>query len=129
MSQGTAVGTIYQQALEDYVPLLERPLPEPSLETGKLLKQFHPDYIDSSRTRLETGVNRGDSCHVQLAQILQSDSRINEADLAGAATINTDVLVIGGGGAGCAAALIAQQQGAHVILATKLRLGDSNTVM
>ncbi|MEF9673022.1 FAD-binding protein [Pseudomonas sp. PCH446] len=39
------------------------------------------------------------------------------------------MLIIGGGGAGCAAALTAVEHGAHVILATKLRLGDSNTVM
>jgi len=38
-------------------------------------------------------------------------------------------LVIGGGGAGCAAALHAHATGAKVALATKLRLGDSNTVM
>ncbi len=41
----------------------------------------------------------------------------------------TDVLVVGGGGAGSAAALHAHAQGANVVLATKLRLGDSNTVM
>ena len=41
----------------------------------------------------------------------------------------TDVLVVGGGGAGCAAALHAHAGGAKVILATKLRLGDSNSVM
>jgi succinate dehydrogenase / fumarate reductase flavoprotein subunit/L-aspartate oxidase len=43
--------------------------------------------------------------------------------------MTTDVLIIGGGGGGCAAALTAAKQGARVILATKLRLGDSNTVM
>jgi L-aspartate oxidase len=125
----SATGIAYQEAIEQYRPQPERPLPEPQLENRKLLKKFHPDHIDSSRTRLNIGINRGDNCHKQLAQLLQSDSRISEADLAGAATINTDVLVIGGGGAGCAAALIAEQQGANVLLATKLRLGDSNTVM
>ncbi|MBH0200685.1 MAG: FAD-binding protein, partial [Nitrospira sp.] len=40
-----------------------------------------------------------------------------------------DVLIIGGGGAGCAAALHAHGAGAKTILATKLRLGDSNSVM
>jgi succinate dehydrogenase / fumarate reductase flavoprotein subunit/L-aspartate oxidase len=39
------------------------------------------------------------------------------------------VLVVGGGGAGCAAALHAHARGADVMLVTKLRLGDSNTVM
>jgi len=41
---------------------------------------------------------------------------------------DVDVLVIGGGGAGASAALLAQEQGANVLLVTKLRLGDANTV-
>ncbi len=122
-------GVAYPQALEDYTPYADLPLPEPTLENRTLLSHFHPDHIEASVTQLQIGPNAGAPCHTQLAQQLQSDSRINEADLAGAATVNTDVLVIGGGGAGCAAALIAKQQGASVILATKLRLGDSNTIM
>ena len=54
---------------------------------------------------------------------------IDDVDIAGAPLVGTDVLIVGGGGAGCAAALVAAGQGAKVILATKLRLGDSNTVM
>ncbi len=123
------IGTTYREALKRYRPRDERPLPEPGIDDEKLLNKFHPDHIAESLTTLKVGINRGDPCHRQLADLLQSDSRINEADLAGAATVETDVLVIGGGGAGCTAALIAQQQGARVILATKLRLGDSNTVM
>ncbi|UCD12957.1 MAG: FAD-binding protein, partial [Thermoplasmatales archaeon] len=42
---------------------------------------------------------------------------------------DVDVLIIGGGGAGASAALIVQENGASVLLATKLRLGDSNTMM
>jgi succinate dehydrogenase / fumarate reductase flavoprotein subunit len=40
-----------------------------------------------------------------------------------------DVLVIGGGGAASAAALTAQEQGSKVLIATKLRIGDANTMM
>ncbi len=122
-------GIPYAEALDCYLPNESLPLPEAELEPHTLLSRFHPDHIESSLTTLEIGPNAGEPCHLQLAQQLQSDSRINEADLAGAATVNTDVLVIGGGGAGCTAALIAKQQGASVILATKLRLGDSNTIM
>ena len=78
---------------------------------------------------LKVGVNAGDRCHHALAGLLQADAIIDEADLAGSTVYETDVLVIGGGGAGCAAALVAAEHGARVILATKLRLGDSNTVM
>ena len=60
--------------------------------------------------------------------MLEGDSPIaDEFDLT--ADYTTDVLVVGGGGAGCAAALHAHGAGAKVILATKLRLGDSNSVM
>ena len=41
----------------------------------------------------------------------------------------TDVFIIGGGGAGTAAALTAQENGAKVLIATKLRHGDANTMM
>jgi len=41
----------------------------------------------------------------------------------------TDVLVIGGGGAATVAALIAEENGAQVLMATKLRHGDANTMM
>ncbi len=94
----------------------------------ELLKAFHPDHKDNTE-EMQVGVNKGDSCHEQLAALLQADSMIDEADLAGTRVFETDVLVIGGGGAGCAAALKAVEGGVKVIMATKLRLGDSNTVM
>lgn len=42
---------------------------------------------------------------------------------------DADVLIIGGGGAGCAAAIEANNTGAKVLLVTKLRMGDANTMM
>lgn len=99
------------------------------VDVPELLKAYHPDHDESSMDLLKVGVNSGDRCHKQLLKLLQSDAVIDEAHLAGASVFETDVLVIGGGGAGCAAALVAAEKGARVILATKLRLGDSNTVM
>ncbi len=128
-SSANIAGIPYSAALSNYQPLSDRPLPEDRPDPQTLLKKYHPDHIESTITRLKVGVNQGMLCHKQLAEVLQSDARIEETDLAGAPTVETDVLVIGGGGAGCAAAIIAAQQGAKVILATKLRLGDSNTVM
>jgi len=119
----------YQQALTHYYAQKEFPAVELSLDETRLLTKFHPDHRQETMTNLQVGPNAGDRCHKQLADVLQADSRIDAADLAGARIQATDVLVIGGGGAGCAAALMAAESGAKVMLATKLRLGDSNTIM
>jgi succinate dehydrogenase / fumarate reductase flavoprotein subunit len=42
---------------------------------------------------------------------------------------DVDVLVIGGGGAGASAAVEAHEAGANVMVVTKLRIGDANTMM
>ncbi len=119
----------YDEALAAYQVQAERPLNEQHDDKEALLRAYHPDYRPDTMTTLKVGPNSGDQCHRQVADILQSDARIDEADLAGASVVETDVLVIGGGGAGCAAAMVAAVKGAKVLLATKLRLGDSNTVM
>ena len=118
-------GIPYTEALRHYQHDKEHDLPE----MDELLRNYHPDYYPNSKVKLQVGPNQGDICHRQLAEMLQADARIDEADLAGASITETDILVIGGGGAGCTAALTASRLGSRVILATKLRLGDSNTVM
>jgi len=124
-----ANGVPYNEALANYRAEAERPLERQPDDRHALLRAFHPDHRMDTLTTLKVGPNSGEQCHRQLADMLQADARIDEADLAGAPVVETDVLVIGGGGAGCAAALVAAKAGADVILATKLRLGDSNTVM
>lgn len=106
------------------LPLREDPDPREAL-----LRQHHPDHDPRARVALQFGANAGDPCHPELARLLQARTVIDDLDLAGATPLSTDVLVIGGGGAGCAAALSAAAAGASVLLANKLRLGDSNTVM
>ena len=122
-------GIPYNEALERYKAARSPELPQPDMTAEELLRAYHPDYREDSLVTLKVGPNQGEQCHRQLAGVLQADARIDEADLAGASIVETDVLVIGGGGAGCAAALMAEKAGARVIMATKLRLGDSNTVM
>lgn len=104
-------------------------LPKLSLaERDTLIKKYHPDFRESAYRPIRFGPNAGDKTAVELAALLEGNSQLpDELDLTPAFT--TDVLVIGGGGAGCAAALHAHGAGAKVILATKLRLGDSNSVM
>jgi succinate dehydrogenase/fumarate reductase flavoprotein subunit len=93
-----------------------------------LLKKYHPDYVGKKRT-LATGPNAGGlPIPVELADLLEADSPLPQ-DFEPSTDLETDVLIIGGGGAGTAAAIALQESGLKVHLATKLRLGDSNTVM
>lgn len=124
-----AKGIKRAEALKIYGQLSGDVASPKDVDVPELLKKYHPDYVKGTMVPLTIGPNAGEMCHKQLAGILQADAVIEEADLAGAPVYETDVLVIGGGGAGCAAALTAVNEGARVILATKLRLGDSNTVM
>lgn len=117
----------YQQALAAYKILQHRELQEKDID--QLVENYHPDYYTDAGVTLQAGVNKGERCHQKLADILQSTPLINAADLTACEIIETDILVIGGGGAGCAAALVAAECGAQVTIATKLRSGDSNTVM
>ncbi len=93
-----------------------------------LIKKFHPDYREAAYRPLAVGPNEGDLTVRELATVLEGDSVVSEA-LPLTPDHEVDVLVVGGGGAGCAAALHAHEQGAEVLLATKLRLADSNSVM
>jgi L-aspartate oxidase len=125
----TNKGVPLKEAIAAYRPdAALAPLP-PAPDPDALLSAHHPDYRRDSLTTLTVGANAGDACQRELAALLQAEAFIDEADLAGTPVTHCDVLVIGGGGAGCAAALAAAEQGARVLLATKLRLGDSNTVM
>lgn len=126
-----AQGIDYSTAWERYRSTVgaARPLPTGGPGPEELLRRFHPDEHADSHTILAVGANRGERCHPQVAELLQSNALLDEIDIAGAAIRETDVLIVGGGGAGCAAALTAAQHEARVLLITKMQLGDSNTVM
>ncbi len=99
-------------------------------EKKALLERYHPDYKPGTTRKLKIGSSKGDSIVNELGDIVEAYSRIipEKIDLSRIG-IDTDVLVIGGGGAGAATALAAHRQGARVLLCTKLRFGDSNTMM
>jgi succinate dehydrogenase / fumarate reductase flavoprotein subunit/L-aspartate oxidase len=97
-------------------------------DRDQLIKKFHPDFREAAYRPIKFGPNVGEMTVRELAALLEGESPV-PADLDLAPQYQTDVLVVGGGGAGSAAALHAHAAGAKVILATKLRLGDSNTVM
>ncbi len=95
-----------------------------------LLAAYHPDYKQDEFAELQIGPNKGDKVPKELAEILQAHSRItaDSVDLENP-DYDVDVLVIGGGGAGSSAAIEAHEAGANVMIVTKLRIGDANTMM
>ena len=95
-----------------------------------LLLKFHPDRIKEQFTELKIGPNKGQKAPIELAEMLQAKPRIEpeRIDLKHI-DYEADVLVIGGGGAGTSAAIMASEAGAKVLLVTKLRVGDANTMM
>ena len=99
-------------------------------EKDALLKEFHPDYRENEFELLKVGPNAGDKVPHELAAMLQAHPRVaaGEVDLTKPA-YDVDVLVIGGGGAGSSAAIEANEAGASVLMCTKLRIGDANTMM
>jgi succinate dehydrogenase/fumarate reductase flavoprotein subunit len=104
--------------------------PHLSLEERQKRLRYHPDYKEEGRRPIQVGINKDYRiCH-EIVDLLEARSRVDPdaIDLSNV-EYETDVLVLGGGGAGTAAALLAQENGAKVLLATKLRHGDANTMM
>ena len=67
---------------------------------------------------------------MELTNLLHSNSRLLGVDIdLNKVDYDVDVLVIGGGGAGSSAAIEAHEAGANVMMVTKLRIGDANTMM
>ena len=99
-------------------------------DKADLLRGFHPDFKDGDKADLRCGLNKGERVPKVMAEYIEAPSRLflNDVDLS-SPDYQVDILVIGGGGGGATAALTAHETGAKVLLATKLRLGDSNTIM
>ncbi len=98
-------------------------------ERRAILEAFHPDYKDETFHAVRVGVSKGQRMPIELGKIIEGRPHIGPDFDLSAPVLETDVLVIGGGGAGASAALLAQENGAKVILVTKLRFGDANTMM
>jgi succinate dehydrogenase / fumarate reductase flavoprotein subunit len=112
-----------EKRLKQEVPRLS------DVEKAPLLKEFHPDFIEKNMRELAVGPNKGGRTPSELADLLEGNSRIDPGKIKlDKFDFDVDVLIIGFGGAGASAALLAQESGAKVMVATKLRLGDANTV-
>ncbi len=96
----------------------------------EILKKYHPDFIEGTRKKLRVGPSKGYAIAQEYAFILETKSRVDPDKInLSQIAMETDVLIIGGGGAGNSAAILARENGAKIILATKLRNGDANTMM
>ena len=99
-------------------------------EKDQVLLENHPDHIASQFAELTIGPNKGEKVPLELAEMLQANPRVKPADIdLSKVDYDVDVLIIGGGGAGSAAAIMAHENGANVMIVTKLRHGDANTMM
>ncbi|WP_372712841.1 FAD-dependent oxidoreductase [Ilyobacter sp.] len=95
-----------------------------------VLNENHPDYTDKGFRVLRHGVNKGQRVPKELADLIEAKSKLENIDInLEKIDYDVDVLIIGGGGAGAAAALEANEKGAKVLITTKLRFGDANTMM
>jgi len=99
-----------------------------AVEKEELLQTYHPDYKQDKFTSLQVGASKGEKVPHELAVLLQARSRVS-MDIKLTPDYDVDVLVIGGGGAGSSAAIEAHKSGANVLIVTKLRIGDANTMM
>ena len=99
-------------------------------EKDTILKENHPDNIPSQFEQIKIGPNKGEKAPIELTKVLQGKPRLSSKDVnLDNVDYQADVLVIGGGGAGTSAAIMASEAGAKVLLVTKLRVGDANTMM
>ena len=109
-----------------------KPVVEPMKlkEREEILNKFHPDYKADARRVLRIGPNKGEKLTSKVSELLESHSRISPDDIdLSNVDYDVDVLIIGGGGGGSMAAIWAQKQGVKVLISTKLRIGDANSMM
>lgn len=99
-------------------------------EKDTILKENHPDNIPSQFEQIKIGPNKGEKAPIELTKVLQGKPRLSSKEVnLDNVDYQADVLVIGGGGSGTSAAIMASEAGAKVLLVTKLRVGDANTMM
>lgn len=99
-------------------------------EKTALLKAYHPDYKEDEFAEIKIGANKGQKAPKELVTLLEGKSRIEGLNIdLDNPDYDVDVLIIGAGGAGSSAAIEAHNTGANVMMVTKLRIGDANTMM
>ena len=102
-------------------------------ERNQILEENHPDYQPTGKRKLKIGPSAGQLVPNELADIIEAHPLItaDEIDLT-KIDYDCDILIIGGGGAGTVSALWAVNEGIDpdkILMVTKLRHGDSNSMM
>ncbi|MHA1685709.1 MAG: FAD-binding protein [Candidatus Heimdallarchaeaceae archaeon] len=113
---------------------IDQVMPQLTMEEREdVLQNFHPDYNPKYKRAIQYGPNKGDIVPNEVADVLEAFPIINPDDIdISQIDYDVSVLVIGGGGAGTAAALWSFYSGVpvdEILLTTKLRHGDCNSVM
>ncbi len=112
---------------------LNRSFPAMSLEERKsLLTRFHPDFKEGQKRPIPFGPGKGMLVNHELADLIEARPLVTSGLDLTQINHDVDVLIIGGGGAGTVAALWAVKAGIdpqNILIATKLRHGDSNSTM
>jgi len=113
---------------------MSKPVKPLSMEDReKILNEFHPDYMKNTKRKVKIGIDKGKLLYNGIVDLLEAKSILNPKDVDfSRIDYDVDLLIIGGGGAGTVAALFAHENGVKkdkILMATKLRHGDANSMM
>jgi len=102
-------------------------------ERKELLEKYHPDYKPGTKRPLKIGPSKGMIAPHEVIDLLEAHPLVQPGDVdLSKIDYDVNILIIGGGGAGMVATLWALEAGAKpedILIVTKLRLGDSNSIM
>jgi succinate dehydrogenase / fumarate reductase flavoprotein subunit len=109
------------------------PKPMSAEARQEILSAFHPDYKVEGKRALRVGPSRGELVPLEIADLLEAKPLVSPDRVPlDQIDYDVDVLILGAGGAGSVAAVFAQEEGIppeRILIATKLRHGDCNSIM
>lgn len=107
--------------------------PMSAKERAELLQAWHPDYKADRKREVAVGPSKGERMPHEVADLLEAYPTVDPASIdLSKPDFDVAVLILGGGGAASVAALFAVDEGippADILMVTKLRHGDCNSVM